>query len=1074
VKDILRLEAMREGGEGVAISLDEVAEAEGFEDVGPVTELVLFLEGSRLILSDFMPILENAGLRVVGVNPYPLGGEHGTGKAIYVFLVQDSEGRPVDRESVGPLLAEAILAVRRGDASDDSLNSLVLTAGLMWREVEVLRAYANYGFQLGAVPSRFSFSTALKKYPEIAGALVRYFGARFDPGLEPEERASVQRRIGRALDRAMRKVDLLSDDRALRRLRILIDSTVRTNYFRHGGTTPTGRSGGVPYISFKLDAKSLRAIPSVRNRLLYEVWVRSPRMEGTHLRGAKVARGGLRWSDRPDDFRTEVLGLVNTQIVKNAVIVPGGSKGGFVPLRSLPDREAMAEEGREQYKTLIRGLLDITDNLVDGEAVPPQGVVCHDDPDPYLVVAADKGTAQFSDVANSVAEEYGFWLGDAFASGGSNGYDHKAVRITARGAWECVKRHFREMGKDIQEEPFTVVGIGDMSGDVFGNGMLLSRQIRLLAAFDHRHIFVDPDPDPEPTYVERERMFALGRSSWEDYDQSLLSPGGFIVPRGSKEVGLTPEARGALGIPEDVETVDGESLIRHILMAPAELLWNGGIGTYVKSSGETHAEVGDASNDPVRVNADELRVQVVGEGGNLGFTQVARIDYALAGGRINTDALDNSGGVDMSDREVNLKVLLGEAQRAGRLDVKARNQLLEDLTDAEVALVLQDNESQSLAVSLDEIRVGERVDDFLDLMAGLERAQLLDRAAEDLPSTESVRERFETSGQALVRPELSVLLAYAKLQLKGAVLRSPLPDDPATEGYHRNYFPPQAVYGAGEDALSQHRLRREIVATQLTNDLVDVMGATFAYRVARDTGRPLAEVARAWVIASRLAGHREIIERLREVRGRSPAPVVYRWVLGLGRVLERTTRWVLANVGADETTDGSVEENREGLETLRKQFPDLVTGEEDELFQRLVGELTLANADLEVARSLITLRFLDQLLEILGVARRVGADPEDAARAYYAVSDCYQTGWLRGAVLAAAGDDRWEQRAAQGMHDEVALAHQRLAAATLEAKAGSAGDLQRYQELLEQVREDETPSLSALWAVVRELSTLAP
>jgi glutamate dehydrogenase len=611
-----------------------------------------------------------------------------------------------------------------------------------------------------------------------------------------------------------------------------------------------------------------------------------------------------------------------------------------------------------------------------------------------------------------------------------------------------------------------------MSGDVFGNGMLLSRQIRLLAAFDHRHIFVDPDPDPETTFVERERMFALGRSSWEDYDQSLLSPGGFIVPRGSKEVQLTPEARVALGIPDEVETVDGESLIRHILLAPAELLWNGGIGTYVKASRETNGEVGDASNDPVRVDADQLRVQVVGEGGNLGFTQVARIQYAMAGGRINTDALDNSGGVDMSDREVNLKVLLGEAQRVGRLEQEARNRLLEELTEAEVALVLEDNESQSLAVSLDEIRVGDRLDDFMDLMAGLERANLLDRGAEDLPDAETLQDRVQADGKTLVRPELCVLLAYAKLQLKAEVLRSDLPDDPATEGYHRNYFPPRAVHEAGEEALVGHRLRREIIATQLTNDLVDLMGATFVYRVARDTGKPQAEVARAWVIASRLAGHREIIERLREARGRSPAPVVYRWVLGLARVLERTTRWVLANVGEDEATETSIREYREGLDTLRRRFPDLVTGDDALLFENLVRELTEANADPEVARSLITLRFLDQLLEILGVARSADADAEDAARAYYSVSHCFHTGWLRGALLSAAGDDRWEQRAAQGMHDEVARAHQRLTVATLNRYEGSATDLERYQALLEQVREDEAPSLSALWAVVRELSTL--
>ena len=486
-------------------------------------------------------------------------------------------------------------------------------------------------------------------------------------------------------------MSLLADDRALRRLSALLTATVRTNYFRHGGRTPTYRSGGVPYISFKIAARRLQDI--TRTRLAYEVWVRSSRLEGVHLRGEAVARGGIRHSDRRDDFRSEILGLVHTQMVKNAVIVPAGSKGGFITLRALDDREEMANEALEQYKTLIRGLLDLTDNLdVDGTTVAPESVVCWDRPDPYLVVAADKGTARYSDVANAVAAEYGFWLGDAFASGGSKGYDHKAVGITARGAWECVKRHFRERGKDIQSEPFTVVGIGDMSGDVFGNGMLLSRHIKLIAAFDHRHVFIDPAPDPEISFRERKRVFGLGSSSWEDYDRSCMSEGAMIVPRSAKEVGLTPEAKAVLGVPDDAGVLDGESLIQAVLRAPAELFWNGGIGTYVKAPEESNGDAGDPPNDAVRVNSDELRCRVVGEGGNLGFTQRARIDFALRAGQINTDALDNSGGVDLSDHEVNLKILFGHAVRSGAMDEERRDHLLEKLTDPVATLVLADNE----------------------------------------------------------------------------------------------------------------------------------------------------------------------------------------------------------------------------------------------------------------------------------------------------------------------------------------------------------------------------------------------
>jgi glutamate dehydrogenase len=1083
VRDILELQAMQADGRMIAISLEnrDAEAAAGVEE--PFTELKVYLRGVRLVLSDFMPILENAGLRVIAVNPFDVKGEGAPDATVYSFSVQSSQGLPVDVRGRGTLLADTILAVRAGDATNDRVNSLVISAGLAWREADVLRSYCSYAFQIGAVPTRASLWTALNNHPEIARILFDLFEARFDPeGLGTlEERAEAAEDIRSAFQQALSGVELLAEDRALRRLAVLIDGTVRTNYYRNGGVTPTRRSGGVPYLSFKFASDKLVSV--VRTRLKYEVWVRSSRMEGVHLRGAMVARGGIRHSDRRDDFRIEVLGLVNTQIVKNAVIVPGGSKGGFVTLRTMTGLDAAREDSREQYKTLMRGLLDLTDNIRDVRTVPPENVVCWDEPDPYLVVAADKGTATFSDVANGVAEEYGFWLGDAFASGGSHGYDHKKVGITARGAWEGVKRHFREKGKDIQTEPFTVVGIGDMSGDVFGNGMLLSEQIRLLAAFDHRHVFIDPDPDPASSFAERRRLFDMGRSSWDDYDRSALSAGGMIIDRGAKQVELSAEARAALGIEADTEEMDGESLVRSVLRAPAELLWNGGIGTYVKASTEIQADVGDPSNDAVRIDVPELRVEVVGEGGNLGLTQAARIEYALRGGRINTDALDNSGGVDLSDREVNLKILLSPGTEAS---MSQRNALLEDLTDAVAALVLKDNESQSMAISLDEVRARESADDFRGLMSSLERAGELDRKAEHLPTLEALVERME-GGKTLCRPELCVLLAYAKLNLKAHILKSPLPDDPAATSYLLGYFPAAAVRAAGSHNLNSHRLRREIIASQLTNDLVDTMGAAFVQRIVSDTGRRPEEVARAWLVAARLSGHRTIVERLRSQRSNLTSNIAYRWLLGLARVLERTTRWVLANVDASESTAGIVDDSLEGLAALRRRFGEIVAGEDRGDFFERVQEIQELGADEESAKSLVTLRYLDHLLDVLRVAKDTQGDPLDSARAYYRVSELLQLPWLRRSIFDVAEDDRWEQRAAQALMEDLNRAHHRMAARVMVVRRSSEDvdaaveELQRsisrewarYAELVEEVRSEEYLSLAGLSAVVREATVLA-
>ena len=1082
--DIAVIEAMEADERTIDIRLSNRSLKDADGETDAFTWLNVYVRGAGLVLSEFMPILEHIGLRVLSMQPFDATDERG-GARIYTFSVQDREQRRLDLEAHAALLRDAILAVAAGDASSDALNALVLTAGLRWRQVDVLRVYSEYAFQCQLVPARQLLPRVLNAHPEVARLLVALFAQKFDPAAsaDADERAERVRAAREAVLEALEEVASLVDDRALRLVLGLIDATVRTNYYVNGGDDPTKRSGGVPYISLKISSALLQ--PLLPTRLRAEVWVQSPRMAGTHLRAAAVARGGLRHSDRPDDVRTEVMGLVRTQAVKNAVIVPAGSKGGFVtPVLPADPKDVLAEV-QEQYRTFIRGLLDVTDNLVDGKVVRAPGLVVHDEDDPYLVVAADKGTARFSDIANAVATEYDFWLDDAFASGGSNGYSHKEVGITARGAWECVRRHFHEMGRDPQSQPLTVVGIGDMSGDVFGNGMLRSRQIRLVAAFDHRHIFVDPNPDPEASYAERERLFKLGRSSWDDYDRALLSEGGFIVQRGLKRIPISPQARVALGLSDDVTELDAESLIRAILAAPVDLLWNGGIGTYIKAPEERHADVGDSANDAVRIDATELRCKVIGEGGNLGMTQRARIRYALEGGRCNTDAIDNSGGVALSDREVNLKILLNAAVAEGRIDREERNALLHEVTDAVTESVLDGNRSQSLAISLDLQRAAEGFQDFHNLMASLEQRGVLDRAAEALPSLETLVER-QSRGQSLVRPELALLLAYAKLSLKQALLDSTVPDDPALERYLVEYFPPRAVDVAAGGPMAAHPLRREIIATQLCNAMVDLMGVTFVHRVASDTGHDEAAVARAWFAASILAGADELRHRLTSYEGELPSSVIHRWLLGLSRVLERTTRWILANVSDETPIAAIVDRYLDGLATLRRDFRSIVVGQERELFERLTqeaGELTRRE---DVAASLITLRFLDQLLGIVEVARTTGADPLRVGRAFYLLSGTLEVGWLREAIRAAAGNDGWERRAAHLLDDDVRRAHRRLTADVVGA-AGANGDvatvvneligpdgreLESYRAICAQLKQEEEPTLAGLISAVRELERL--
>ena len=1076
VRDIVELEAMNaEGRRESVLFFDDT-------ETGDKCDLKVYIRHRHMILSDFMPVLENCGLQVIAVSLFELREEDGEeDSSIYSFDIQTAEGDRVDVDAIGDVLAEAILAVRAGDAENDGFNRLVHSGGMRWREVEVLRAYAHYAFQIGAVPSRDVLRDALAEHPRIGVLLFALFEARFDPGGGPpgSERDARARSIRDRIVEELVAVSSLAFDRALRALQAVLESTVRTNYYQTGGSSPTERSGGVPYLSLKFSSELLGRV--ARSRLLCEVWVRSSRMEGIHLRGAPVARGGIRHSDRPDDFRTEVMDLALTQVVKNAVIVPGGSKGGFVCRLALPDPEEMAREVREQYCTLLRGLLDITDNL-GGEDGPPEGVVRYDGFDPYLVVAADKGTATFSDMANGVAAEYDFWLDDAFASGGSNGYDHKEVGITAMGAWECVKRHFREMGRDIQSEPFTVAGIGDMSGDVFGNGMLLSRTIRLVAAFDHRHVMIDPAPDPEISYRERERLFHMGRSSWEDYDRTALSAGGMIVSRGAKSVELSPEAKVALGLAPEIAALDGESLIRAVLMAPVDLLWNGGIGTYVKAASESHADAGDRSNDAVRINAGQLRAKVVGEGGNLGLTQAGRVEYALLGGRINTDALDNSGGVSLSDREVNLKILLNEAIGEGRLGREARNGLLERLNDTVAALVVDGSASGCKAISLDEYRARRGMDHYWALMGHLTRLGILDRDAEGLPSWDELAVR-RGANQSLTRPELAVLLAYAKLHLKEALLASDLPDDPSAEGYFLNYFPAAAVEAVGPELARRHRLRREIVACQLANQVLDLMGSAFMVRLGNESGRSAVEIARAWLVAARLTHLESLLEAIADREGEVSVGASYRWTMDLARVMDRTTRWVLANADPELSTTALIEGSLEGLAELRGQFQELVVGREREDYEARVAALLPEAGSEGFVRDLVSLRFLDHLLEILLLARSAGTSPVNTARVYYGITELLRVRWLADCIEGATSEDKWEQRWALALVDDLGAIRRRLTGGIL--AQGAAADefdlggprgrrrLRRFRRVVDEIEGGEEITLAGLSVAIREIRRLA-
>jgi glutamate dehydrogenase len=998
------------------------------------TRLTVLRTGSPLRLSDVLPVLENCGSRVVDERPYEVEVEGESSRWVYDFgLAYELGDDDLDLPETGRRFAEAFTAVWRGEAENDPLNRLVLLAGLPWREVAVLRALSRYLRQAGTPFSQDYMVDVMTKHPKMAGRLLRLFNARLCPsrpqGAETVE--DVKTEIRAALDR----VTSLDEDRILRSLFALVSAVLRTNHYQR-----TAEAEPKPYLSVKLDPALVPNLPLPRP--MFEIWVYSPRMEGVHLRGGRVARGGIRWSDRREDFRTEILGLLKAQTVKNAVIVPVGAKGGFVVKRPPAEREALAAEVVACYRWLIQGMLDLTDNLVpdaDGRRTvvrPPDQVIRHDPDDPYLVVAADKGTAAFSDIANGISADYGYWLGDAFASGGSAGYDHKAMGITARGAWVSVQHHFASLGRDPQTEPVTVVGIGDMSGDVFGNGMLLSEQIRLVAAFDHRHIFLDPTPDAAGSFAERERLFALPRSSWDDYDRSLISAGGGVIPRTAKAVALSPEVQALLGV--EAETLPPAELIHAILTAPVDLLWNGGIGTYVKADDETNAEVGDRANDALRANAGELRALVVGEGGNLGLTQRARIEYALAGGHVNTDAIDNSAGVDTSDHEVNIKVLLDGLTGDAALDPAQRLELLAAMTDDVARLVLLDNERQNAALT---VALGQNL-----AMAGvhrryldwLERAGRLDRELEELPTTKVLDERLR-AGQGLTRPELAVLLAYTKIGLYDDLLASTLPDDYAVAGHLQRYFPTQLVERLGP-ALPQHALRREIIASAVTNRLVNSAGSTFVFRTQEETGVPADEIARAWLVTTAAFDLDDLRAQIDALPHTVPEPVRVRMALEARRLAERVTRWLLRHERTGFDVGATIAALAEGVGLLTERLPQLLPEGPAEKLRAAAAALVDQGVPAALAQRLASVDLLDAAPDIVTVARVENRDVLEAGIAYFAVDSLLDLDWLYRRVTELGRDGRWQALARAAARDDLYAAHAALTARVLLALSSPVTD----------------------------------
>ncbi len=1034
--------------------------------------------GEPITLSASLPMLEHLGMKVLDEHPHRVAPQGESPVWVHDFgLLAASGDTEIEVDALRPVFEEAFDAVLNGEVESDDFNRLVPAVQLPVHEIVILRAYAKYMRQIGFALSQSFIEGTLASHAGIARALVELFKLRFDPQPAPDAQAREEEKV-REIEAALDDVSNLSEDRVLRQYLALIQATLRTNYWRRDAG---GRRRG--FLSFKFDAAKVPDLPAPKP--LFEIFVYSTRFEGVHLRGGRVARGGLRWSDRPEDFRTEVLGLVKAQMVKNTVIVPVGSKGGFVLKRapSPSDREAYMREGVACYQDYLRGLLDITDNLAGTAVVPPLQVRRHDADDPYLVVAADKGTATFSDYANGISKEYGFWLGDAFASGGSVGYDHKAMGITARGAWESVKRHFREMGIDTQSTEFTVAGVGDMSGDVFGNGMLLSRHILLVAAFDHRHIFLDPAPDAAKSFAERERLFKLPRSSWADYDASLISEGGGVHARSAKSIPLTPQVKQVLDIQADALTPT--ELVNAILKAPVALIYNGGIGTYVKATSETHAQVGDRANDALRVNGRELRCKVFAEGGNLGCTQLGRIEFARAGGRINTDAIDNSAGVDTSDHEVNIKILLGLPITEGELTEKQRNAVLPEMTDDVAALVLRDNVFQTQVLSVTGRIAPQLLDAQTRFMQYLEKAGRLNRAIEYLPADEELAER-RAQGQGLTSPERAVVLAYSKIWLYDELLESTLPDDPWVATALERYFP-SLLRERFAAWMPRHPLKREIIATHVTNSTINRVGSTFVHRLVETTGARAFEVVRAYLLSREIFGMVPLWLAIEALDNRVDDEVQSGMLIDTSRQLERGTMWFLRSRRLTEDMASTIEHFKSNVETLSARLPQLFDGDERARVDAAAAHYTARGVPRDLAERVVNFGTLYATLDIAEIAGSARWPVELVAAIYFDIANRLGMPWLRDRIAALPGDQHWQALAKGAMQDDLsglqrAITHAVLTgggegespAARVEAWQASNGrTLERAAQLMGELRAVAVPDAAMLAVALRELRALA-
>ncbi|GBO83038.1 NAD-glutamate dehydrogenase [Marinobacter salsuginis] len=1040
----------------------------------------LFYPDEPLPLSDVMPIFDNLGFRVIGEHPFEVTDRHNKTVWIHDFTLQAHTGSVVDIHRIRPIFEELFRRVWHGEAENDAFNRMLLSSYMSWREIALLRTYARYMRQIRFSNSQTFISNTLVNHVELTRLLLEFFEIRFNPERyqSPGKSQAAQQKLEIEFNAGLENVENLSEDRVLRLYLELMQATLRTNYYQ------LDEAGGPkPYISVKFDPSRIPDMPLPMP--MFEIFVYSPRVEGVHLRGGKVARGGLRWSDRFEDYRTEILGLVKAQQVKNAVIVPVGAKGGFVAKR-LPDpsdREAFQAEGIEAYKTFIRGLLDITDNLVDSGIVAPERVIRHDEDDHYLVVAADKGTATFSDIANGLAAEYGFWMGDAFASGGSNGYDHKKMGITARGAWVSVERHFREMGINPALDEFTAIGIGDMGGDVFGNGMLCSEKTKLVAAFNHVHIFIDPSPDPEKSFKERKRLFGLPRSAWTDYDSKLISKGGGVFSRNSKSIPVSPEMKKLLGIKSD--RVPPNMLISHILKAQVDLLWVGGIGTYVKGASESHGDVGDKANDGLRINGSELRCKVVGEGGNLGLTQLGRIEFALRGGRLNTDFIDNSGGVDCSDHEVNMKILLNRAVAMGDLTNKQRNVMLEEMTDDVAELVLKNNYRQTQAISIASEDAATRLEEYRRLMNTFEGEGKLNRTLEFLPDDETLSER-KLDKKGLTRPELSVLISYVKGDLKQTLIDSTLPDDPLLAGEMYKVFPRDLTQKFSKE-LGEHQLRREIIATQIANDMVNHMGITFVERLNQSTGADAASIALAWIIARDVFRIDNWWDRIEALDFHVPAQLQMELMQDLMRLMRRSVRWLLRNRRAELSIQHHMERFADSVWAITAGLPEYLGDQARTNWEKRHQALVDAGLPSELASVVSGTGHLYSSLGIIEAHEASGMPLKTVANLYYELGDRLDLNWFANAIAALKPASHWQALARESFREDLDWQQRALTTGVLklaekpeDVPASVENWLSRHQQMIDRwksmlselkgVREPEYAMFSV---ALRELLDLA-